>query len=126
VNSTTKKILAIIASGMAVPALALAEPGGGGAAIGPVNGSGVQGPQATSSAQKAATQGTNFGSIPPNAQSGMSSGFSAKQNTNASSSGVNTSANLKTKTSSKSLNRTTRTKTGTTDNMSTSNSGGQR
>jgi hypothetical protein len=73
VNSITKKILAIIASG-ALPALALAAPGGGGAAIGPVNGSGTQGPQTTNTAQKTAVQQTNTGSIPPNAQSGMSGG----------------------------------------------------
>ncbi|HLW34858.1 MAG TPA: hypothetical protein VKS98_04285 [Chthoniobacterales bacterium] len=80
-NSTTKKILAIIASG-ALPVLAFAAPGSGGAAIGPVNGSGAQSPT-TNTAQKT-TVGTNqYGTIPPNAQSGMSSGkVSVKQNTN--------------------------------------------
>ena len=57
-NSTTKKILAIIASA-ALPAFALAAPGGGGAAIGPVNGSGTQEPQTT--AQKTTLQQTNTG-----------------------------------------------------------------
>lgn len=87
-KSLTKKTLAILASGLAVPVLALAAPGGGGAAIGPVNGSGTQGPQTTNTAAKTSVQSTNTGSIPPNAQSSMSGG---KQTTNVSAKSKTTS-----------------------------------
>lgn len=101
-NSITKRTLAIIASGLAVPALALAQPGSGGAAIGPVNDSGPQNPT-MNAAQKTAVQQGQTGSIPQNAQSGMSSGSNTKQSTNVS---------AKTKT--------------TTKNTSTNNTGGKR
>ena len=115
-NSLKKTTLTIIASGLALPALALAEPGGGGAAIGPVNGSGTQNPQTPNTPQKAAVQGANqYGTMPPNAEDGMSGGSGVKQNT---------SVNAKTRATSKSLNRTSRT-TKTNTNTTTTNSDGQ-
>jgi len=95
VNSITKKTLAIIASG-AIPALAFAGSAGGGAEIGPVNGSGTEGPQTSNSTQKTAVQANQFGTMPPNASAGMSGG---KQTT---------SVNAKSKTTSKTSTNTNR------------------
>jgi hypothetical protein len=80
VKPITNKILATLAAGLAVPALALAQAGGsgssgGGAAIGPVNGSGAgTGQGATGPAQKMTTRqttGTADRGVPPSAQSGQ-------------------------------------------------------
>jgi hypothetical protein len=105
VNSITKKILVIIAGGLAVPVLALAGAKGGGAAIGPVNGSGA----GNNTDLKTLTRsGTNqFGTVPPNAQS-SAGGFRAN-GTRASQNASVRGSSLK----SKSTVRTTSSNSGT-------------
>ena len=97
-NSMNKKILAIIASGVATSALALAAPGGGGAAIGPVSDTPTN---TTTQSQKLAP--TQFGTMPPNAESSAGGGQTTKM-----SAGAKTSTSVKTNAKVKSTNKTPR------------------
>lgn len=92
-----KKILAIIATGVGMSALAVAAPGGGGAAIGPVNDTPNTGTQRT------APQTNQFGTMPPNAESSAGGGQTTKM-----SAGAKTSTSLKTNAKVKSTNKTPR------------------
>ena len=79
-------------------ALALAAPGGGGAAIGPVNDSPTTGTQ-----QRTAPQTNQFGTMPPNAESSAGGGQTTKM-----SAGAKTSTSVKTNAKVKSTNKTPR------------------